>query len=397
MTTFPTSRAPRSSGAARRRIRSRVLVAFVAAGFVALLALVAGLGLGADGDHGLRVRFAPNPPPAAPAADLAWWEPVHGEPLGVAVDGDDVAVDALDEVRLVDGATGRTRWKATVPGVRRYRPAVGGDRVAATSETELVVLDRADGARIAAVPYAGPGPAAILPAAGPGGVVIAGSEAGQVVAVDARDGAVLWSVSYPGMVTVAPRGDATTVVASWHEGPGATLRAFDPTTGALRWEAPLGLVAGPPVLSGDAVIVADGEGIHSAFVRSLDLATGRPRWQVPLPGWWEDEIEAAVGPGTVYLLDGMGTVVALDPATGTVRWRQETGRPLVDARLTLTPGAVVFASYDDELMVLDRADGHLRSAEPQPGVVIDVAAISGRLLTALRLASPSRVEARPEP
>ena len=391
MTTF------RASGSSRSRARSRAVVALGAVGVAALLVLVAVVGIGSGGDPRVRVRFLPHPPPAAPSADLAWWEPVHGEPLGVAVDGDDVAAAALDEVRLVDGATGRTRWKASVPGVRRYRPALGLGRVAATSETELVLLDRADGSRIATVPFAGPGPAAVLASAGPGGVVVAGSEAGQVIAVDARDGAVRWSATYPGEVTVAPRGDATTVVASWHEGSAATLRAFDATTGTLRWETPLGRVAGPPALVGDAVVVAHGEGIHSAVVRSLDLATGQARWQVPLPGWWDGGIEAAIGAGTVYLLDGMGTVVALDPATGTVRWRQETGRPLVVARLALTPGAVVFASYDSELMVLDRADGRLRSAEPQPGVVIDLATIPGRLVTALRLAAPSRVEARPEP
>jgi hypothetical protein len=69
----------------------------------------------------------------------------------------------------------------------------------------------------------------------------------------------------------------------------------------------------------------------------------------------------------------------------------------VSARLALAPEAVVFASYDDELMVLDRVDGRLRAVEPQRGVPVDVATARGRLVVALRLALPSRVEARPVP
>ena len=344
------------------------------------------------------VRFLPaGPAPRGPADTVDWWSPVHGEPLGVAVDGPDVAASALDEVRLLDGTSGRTQWKAAFPGVRRYRPALGADRVAATSETELALFDRADGARVATVPFAGPGPAAVLPAPGVGPLVVAGSETGAVVAVDAASGAVLWSANNPGAVTVAPRGAAGTVVMSWHDDTGATVRAFDARTGTLRWEVPAGVMAGPPTLASGTVIFTAGEGVHVARVRALDLLTGQLRWETPLDGWWDDELEPAVDPTTAYLLDGMGTVVALDLQTGAARWRQETGRPLVDGRVVLTPDGVVFASYDDELLVLDRESGRLRAVEPQRGVPVDVAATGDRLVVALRLGAPSRVEARPEP
>jgi outer membrane protein assembly factor BamB len=364
---------------------------------VAVVALVAGRPGGGAAELPSAIRFLPHPAPAGPADDLTWWVPVHGEPLGVAVDGSDVAAAALDEVRLIDRVSGRVRWKAQVAGVRRYRPALGGDRVAATSETDLVLLARADGARVATVPFAGPGPAAVLPATTGGSLVVAGSETGLLLAVDGGDGALRWSVSFPGEVTVAPGGDASTVVASWHDGAGATLRVLDGGTGTVRWETVVGPVAAPPVLVPGAVLVAGGEGIHTSTVRALDLGTGAPRWQIPLPGWWDDELEAAVDPSTAYLLDGMGTVVALDPATGRVRWRRETDRPLVDGRVVLTEGSVVFASYDDELMVLDRGDGRLRSVEPQRGVPVDLAVAGDRLVVALRLGAPSRVEARPGP
>jgi outer membrane protein assembly factor BamB len=186
-------------------------------------------------------------------------------------------------------------------------------------------------------------------------------------------------------------------VVSWHDGTGATVRAFDARTGTLRWETPAGVMGSAPVLAPGTVLFAEGEGVHAARVRALDLRTGQERWQVPLAGWWDDELEAAVDPTTAYLLDGMGTVVALDLETGAVRWRRETGRPLVDGRVVLTPDGVVFASYDDELLVIDRETGRLRAVEPQRGVPVDIAAAGDRLVVALRLGAPSRVEARPEP
>ena len=384
------------------RPRSRALL--VGSAVLALVVVLVALGVSRGGDDPAGVRFVPIPPPAGPAEDLTWWAPVHGEPLGVAVDGPDVAAAALDEVRLLGADGGRERWVAPVPGVRRYRPALGGDRVAATSEAELVLLDRADGARVAAVPFAGPGPAAVLTRVDQGldtQLVAAGSETGALVVVEAHDGAPRWSTAFAGAVTVAPQVAGTTLLAVWHDGAGAVLRAFDAASGTPRWETTLGTVAGPPVVTGGGVMVVAGDGIHSASVRLLDPATGGEWWRTPLPGWWDDELEAGhdpvVDPGTVYLLDGMGTVVAVDVASGAVRWRQETGRTLVDGRIGVTPGSVVFASYDDDLVVLDRADGRVRAAEPQRGVPVDLAPAGDRLVVALRLGAPSRVEARPAP
>ena len=382
------------------RIRTRTRVVALLAGLAVVLLGVAVL-VARGGSHGaapLAVRFLPaGPGPRGPADGIDWWSPVRGEPLGVAVDGPDVAVAALDEVRLLDVANGRTRWKAGLPGVRRYRPALGADRVVATSETELALFDRADGARVATVGFAGPGPAGVLADAGGSPVVVAGSETGAVLAVDATTGAALWSATYPGSVTVAPRGADGTVVLSWHDDTGATVRAFDLRTGVRRWEVPAGVMAGPPTLGPGTVVFTAGDAVHGAQVRALDLLTGQVRWITPLDGWWDDELEPAADPTTAYLLDGMGTVVALDLRTGTIDWRQETGRPLVSGRVALTPAGVVFASYDDELLLLDRATGRVRAVEPQRGVPVDVATAGDRLVVALRLGAPSRVEARPEP
>ncbi len=349
------------------------------------------------GPRGTRTVFRAGRDLEGPDAGLDWWAPVHGEPLGVAADGTDVAAAALDEVRLLDVATGRARWKASLPGVRRYRPAVAGNRVAATSETELVLFDRRDGSRVATAPFAGPGPAAVLPMSGRSPLVVAGSETGAITAVDADTGAPRWAATYPGSVTVAPQAESGVVIASWHGSAGATIRALDPADGTVRWQATAGPVASAPAVAPGLVLFADGIGVHSAAVRALDARTGQERWRAELAGWFDDELEPVVDGSRLYIFDGMGAVTALDLASGKVQWREETGRPLVSGRLVLTKDAVVFPSYDDELMVLDRATGRLRSSAIQSGVPVDVAAADGRLVVALRLGAPSRIEAQTAP
>ena len=367
------------------------------AALVVLAASVAACGGDPAAGPGAGSGSRPTDPRSpGPVTDAAWWAPVAGEPLGLAADGPDVAVAALDEVRLLGADDGRLRWRAAVPGVRRYRPALAGDRVAATGERALVVLDRSDGAAVGTVPFAGPGPVALLPDGAGSLLAVAGSETGAVLAVGA-DGRVRWSAAVPGAVMAAPVGADGTVVVAGHGRDAVVVRALAAPTGVPVWERVVGPVAGAPLVVGDTVVLAHGPGIHGAAAVGLDLRTGAERWRVPLPGWWDGGVEGVAGPDAVHLLDGMGTVVALDPVAGTVRWRTETGRPLVGGRLALLPGSVAFASAADEVWVLDRADGRIRAVGAAAGVPADLVGAGGRLLTALRLAVPSRVEARPEP
>lgn len=387
---------PGRPGTGRAHPAWRAVLVVVLVGVLTGTVTACGGGSSGSGPDRRPARI-PRAAPPGPAADLAWWSPVNGEPLGLAVDGDAVAVAALDEVRLLGVPDGRLRWRAAVPGVRRYRPAVAGDRVVATGERMLTLLDRRDGATVATVPVAGPGPVALLPDGAGALVAVAASESGAVVGVDATDGRVRWAADHPGSVMAAPVGAGGTGIVAWPGRTGGTVRAFAVATGAVRWERPVGPVVGAPLVHGDTVVLVEGPGVHGAVAVGLDLRTGAEGWRTPLPGWWDGAVEGVVGPDGVWLLDGMGTVVALDPASGRVRWRQETGRPLVQGRLALLPGAVAFASAADDLSVLDRSDGRIRSVRALGGVPADLVGTPGRLLVAVRLGRPSRVEALPAP
>lgn len=92
--------------------------------------------------------------------------------------------------------------------------------------------------------------------------------------------------------------------------------AFDPVTGEAFWQrGGLGGLAGPAyTLQGDLVVVA---GVESLFaVRAMD---GAPVWS--REGVPNRRITVA-DPDGLYATDGRG-VVAYDPATGEIRWRND--------------------------------------------------------------------------
>lgn len=385
---------------------------------VGVLVTVLGGGSGPGAEPGAFTPRVPRMLPAPNAPEVEWATPVRGEPMAVTAAGADVVATALGEVRLLDGASGSTRWRTNVDGVRRARPAVSATAVAVTTDTEVVILDRATGRVRARARIDGPAAPAIAPSSVPvtatatatagGELVIVTSESGAIVAVDATTGELRWSAQYGGSVPMAPVVDRGVVVAAWHSPTSTVVRVFDAGTGLERWRREVGARSGAPLAAAGMVLVQAGSGVTDARAQAFDLLTGAERWSTAVPGYSERLVRPASDGTTAYLLDGVGTVTALDLRTGAVRWQQATGASVIDSPLVLAGSSVLFPSFSDALVALDRTTGALRSADVQPGVPIDVTTTpsapatsapgtAGHLVLALRLAAPSRVEARPVP
>jgi outer membrane protein assembly factor BamB len=328
-----------------------------------------------------------------PTADTTWWFPVRGEPRGVAGDDAAVAIATFDRVVLLGAADGAPQWQIDIPGLSDDRPALDAATVVVTSRGGVIALERATGSLRFATALANPGPAAIAP---DGATVVASEPGGAVVALDARTGSVRWRTAFPGEIHNAPSVAGAVVVAAWR-GDVSVLRGLDLASGAVVWQTGVGARTGAPLVRDGVAVLADGDGNYHARIRALDLATGVLRWSTPVPASFEATLEPAADRRDVAVVDHFGTVTLLDLVTGSVRWQQETGRPTITGPVVLTSDAVVYASYPNVLVVLDRATGVVRSATPEPGVPTDLGQAGGHLVLALRLGAPSRVEARDLP
>ncbi|MEX1006214.1 MAG: PQQ-binding-like beta-propeller repeat protein, partial [Acidimicrobiia bacterium] len=234
-----------------------------------------------------------------------------------------------------------------------------------------------------------------------GSFAVAGDHSGTLRAFDASSGAVRWSVHYEGDQFSASRIDvaASVVVAVWHERPAPTTRAFELTTGVLRWEHLADLFTAAPVVNGGRAFVALGDGKFSAAVGGYNLTTGQPDWAVIMPASFEPSIVPAVDGHDYVVIDRIGQVSAIDPVSGEPRWTRELRQRVFDTQVVLLPRRVVVTTLSGELFVLDRVSGRVvahTDARRLNGLPIAVAHVGtgNRVLVAYRLTEPGRVEMR---
>ncbi len=154
----------------------------------------------------------------------------------------------------------------------------------------------------------------------------------------------------------------------WPEPGGNTAHAMGhpalPAKLARVWETGIGdgssrytRVLSQPVVAGGRVYAMDG-GVQ---VSAVNPADGKIIWQVDLKP--EKERGNAFGGGPCFWKDrlyvgtGYAEVLALDPKDGKVIWRKGVTAP-VHAPPTVADGRIFAVTVDNELNVLDAADGH---------------------------------------
>lgn len=128
-----------------------------------------------------------------------------------------------------------------------------------------------------------------------------------------------------------------------------TVSAFEPATGALRWQHTYRSPNGPTAeLVGEYAFV-----LRDRALFALDVATGTQRWHRDLGP--HDFLR--IGPHAVYVAN-RGELVALDLGTGARRW---SSPEKVDRVLSADDQIVAVAAYGSiDLIVLDAATGALR-------------------------------------
>lgn len=135
---------------------------------------------------------------------------------------------------------------------------------------------------------------------------------------------------------------------------------------AIQWRASIGAgsdsdlrLISMPVVANGIVFAMDAE----SRVVAMDAKTGKRIWRVSLVPEGESDDNSLGGgvawyQGRVYATTGFGEIYALDAQTGALVWRTDIGQPF---RMppTVSNGAVVAASFDNQLHVLRAESGEV--------------------------------------
>lgn len=224
------------------------------------------------------------------------------------------------------------------------------------------------------------------------GLVLVGSDDGALHALDARDGTERWRVETNGALASSPAVLQGLVVFASGDG---LVRAVRQTTGEEIWRFAIGpgrgagpeRDAGPgarqpfvaaPVAAGSRIVAAGEDGALTA----LDPASGSVAWRFDTGA--PIRSSPAFDRDTVLVGNAGGRIEAIDAASGSERWRFEAGSWALSSPVA-TGRAVLVAAADGRAFALDRVTGRLlwtrAAAAPSllsaPGLGRDLAFFGG--------------------
>lgn len=202
----------------------------------------------------------------------------------------------------------------------------------------------------------------------------------EVLAIDRRSGIVRWRQN-TGITSSYTEGSNLVLAASSVAVPDFYVHAYDRLSGQKRWnylsDRPLEY-PGLMYLASDSMRIF--AGTHDTRVHAIFASDGTPAWVATLPG--ADSTTGAFGAfhhaGTVYV--GLatkrpperGALVALDAATGAVRWTREFLEPSYPGALlgcygrgVVIDDLVIVPIRDGRIVALDRTSGVERWAAPR--------------------------------
>lgn len=225
--------------------------------------------------------------------------------------------------------------------------------------------------RLLAVPVGGGDPAwsVDLPAVSRSGVTVVGDLAivptidGTVTAVDLSTGQVLWTAEPGGfletpaaeagdLVLVSVRGDddTRTGVVALSLADGERSWRYEPQTGALS--------TGPPSVGDDAAYVALADG----SVRAVSLADGSELWRANLNAYVNPFSPASppvVAGDAVLVADVRGQLYRLDASTGDRIWDHAYNRPVLRSSPVVVAEHAVLVTSDGGVAAFELATGDL--------------------------------------
>lgn len=267
------------------------------------------------------------------------------------------------QILALDGATGKELWRSTVTAPLRAGPTVINGRLFAISiDNQLHAIETVNGKRLwvhsalteTAGFYGGASPAVA------GDVVIAPFSSGELFALRADNGRVLWSDSLAGLqradalsgfadIRGLPVVDRGQVFAASHAG---RMAGIDIRTGGRIWDRGVGSL-GTPWLAGEFIFVTTVEGELLCLTRR----DGRLRWVQTLPRFRDEKQKRGriiwTGPvlveGRLFVAGSNGEGLAVDPGNGEIVDRVRLPGPVLVQ--PAVAGRTVYVLTDDADLV----------------------------------------------
>jgi len=196
------------------------------------------------------------------------------------------------------------------------------------------------------------------------GMVFFGDVNGAVTALNASNGAVVWTQTCisggptisgsPGFMANKTLGNVVYVTEQdYPHGLGSVI-AYNAATGAVLWNTGMGPIAGAPAIGGGKVYVNSGDG----NLYALNDTMGTVVWKFAPSGGDPGYASPAYANGIVYTTDESSNLYALNAKKGTVVW-EDASAVASDKEPVVANGVVYAPLGGDGLSAFDASSGNL--------------------------------------
>ncbi|MBM0104625.1 outer membrane protein assembly factor BamB [Steroidobacter sp. S1-65] len=314
------------------------------------------VGLGGDSER-LRLALKPN-----------------------VVDGVVYAASHDGEVVAIAADTGKRQWIAKTKLALSAGPEVGGGLVVlGSSDGDIIALDATNGAQrwrqsIASEILARP---LIV-----NDTVVIRTVDGHIEALSAVDGATKWAVdeSVPRLTlrgTAPPVLAGDRIIAGFDSG---KVLAIDPRNGDVLWDtivnAPRGRTELERLTDIDAPARVSGDDIFVVGFQGRVAMLARDSGQI----WWARDASSyrgfAMDEQNLYLTNADSVVIAMRRSDGAVQWEQDTMKRRGLTAPAIDGDALVVGDFEGYLHWLDKATGEIVARQKTDGERITNAAVS---------------------
>ena len=185
----------------------------------------------------------------------------------------------------------------------------------------------------------------------------------RVYALKVSDGSLLWRSQSGRPIFTGPVGLVIDrgIIATAADG---GVFAYRESDGAMLWEAPSSMGVFDIATANGAVYAATGQA-----VAALDISTGRQLWQYRLPRQTQLDLSTILVTGnTVYSSRFSGGLVALDAASGNLRWQAQAGGN--GNRPEMVNGILFIGSAEAVISAFNASNGQLVWRYTIPGTAM---------------------------